>query len=97
LMTASKRSVKLLIGPLITCMREGGDPWAVNLAYWNTRRELMQRAKCSMVPQRTRAATSTPPWTSFSPAPDRGDHQIDEAQLRKELGAAIGGFASWDI
>jgi hypothetical protein len=42
-----------------------------------------------MVPQRTRLATSTPPWTSFSPASDRGDHQIDEAQLRKELGAAI--------
>jgi hypothetical protein len=40
-MTASEGSVKLLVTPVIRWMQEGGDPWAVNLAYWNTRRELM--------------------------------------------------------
>jgi hypothetical protein len=44
-MMASKRSVELLVSPLIRWMREGGDPCAVNLACWNTRRELMAKGE----------------------------------------------------
>jgi len=88
-MTASKQSVKLLVGPLITRMREGGDPWAANLAYWDTRRELMGKGEMFDGPAASTLSNIDTALDSFSPAPDRGDHQIDEAQLRKELGAAI--------
>ena len=88
-MTVSKRSVMLLVAPLIKWMQEGGDPWAVNLAYWNTRRELMGKGEMFDGPAASTLSNIDTAMDSFSPAPDRGDHQIDEAQLRKELGAAI--------
>jgi|SRR5436305_11309348 len=88
-MTVSKQSVKLLVGPLIIWMREGGDPWAANLANWNTRRELMAKGEMFDGPAASTLSNIDTAMDSFSLARDRGDHQIDEAQLRKELGAAI--------
>jgi hypothetical protein len=88
-MSASKESVRLLVGPLVKWMREGGDPWTVNLAYWDTRRELMKRGEMFDGPPASALSNIDTAMDSFKPDPDRGWHQIDETQLRKELGEAI--------
>jgi hypothetical protein len=89
-MTVSKQSVEILVGPLVKWMREGGDPWAVNLTYWETRRGLMHSGEMFDGPVANTLSNIDTAMDSFSPDPDRGDHEIDEAQLRKELGEAIG-------
>ena len=91
-MTASKQSVKLLVGPLVRWMREGGDAWTVNLAYWDTRRELMDMGETFDGPPGTLLSNIDTAMDSFSPDADQGGHQIDEAQLRLELGEAVKGL-----
>jgi hypothetical protein len=91
-MTASKQAVKLLIGPLVKWLRDGGDPWAVNLAYWDTRRELMDLGETFDGPPGSLLSNIDTAMDSFSPDAERGAHQIDEAQLRRELSDAIAGL-----
>ncbi len=59
-MTASKPRVKLLVAPLIRWMREGGGPWAANLASWNTRRELMGTGETFNVNEEIRTFVADP-------------------------------------
>jgi hypothetical protein len=89
-MTASRQSVKVLVGPLIKWLREGGNAWAVNLAYWDTREKLMETGEMFDGPPANAISNIDTAMDSFSPDPERGGHQIDEAQLRKELAEAIG-------
>jgi hypothetical protein len=88
-MTASKDGVRLLVGPLLTWMREGGDPWTVNLAYWAIRRKLIDMGEMFDGPPASALSNIDTAMDSFSPDPERGAHQIDEAQLRSELNQAI--------
>jgi hypothetical protein len=88
--TASLQSVKLLVGPLIQWMETGGDAWEVNLSYWDTRRELMQVGEMFDGPAGEYLSNIDTAMDSFNPDADRGSHEIDEAQLKLELGNAIG-------
>jgi hypothetical protein len=91
-MAASKHNVKLLLAPVIEWIERGGDAWEMNLAYWDTRRELMDMGEMFDGPPAPLLSNIDTTMDSFSPDPGRGTHQIDEVQLRKELTAAIEGL-----
>jgi hypothetical protein len=87
--TASKQAVKLLLAPVLEWIQKGGDAWAMNLAYWDTRQELMDLGETFDGPPAEFLSNIDTAMDSYSPGPDRGSHQIDELQLRAEVAAAI--------
>jgi hypothetical protein len=70
--TASKQSVKLLVGPLASWLRDGGDPWSVNFAYWDTRRDLMDLGETFDGPPGTLLSNIDTAMDSFSPLTPNG-------------------------
>jgi len=91
-MTELKQSIKLLVGPVVEWLRDGGDAWAMNLGYWDTRQKLMDMGETFGGPGAEFLSNVDTAMDSFSPDADRGPYQIDEAQLRLELDKAIGGL-----
>jgi len=71
-------------------MNTRGDPWQMDLEYWERRRQMMDEGETFDGPPGKYLSNIDTAMDSFTPAADRDSHQIDEAQLRVELDAAIG-------
>jgi len=68
----------------------GGDPWQMDLDYWERRRQMMNEGETFDGPPGEYLSNIDTAMDAFSPDADPDWHQIDEAQLRRELEAAIG-------
>jgi hypothetical protein len=71
-------------------MHAGGDPWQMDLEYWQRRHQIMDEGEMFDGPPSQYLSNIDTAMDAFSPDADRGSHQIAEAQLRAELEAAIG-------
>ena len=87
-MTA-KASVTTLLGPVFEWLAGRRDPWDMNLDYWRIRRELMDGGELFDGPPAQFLSNIDTAMDSFSLDPDRSPDEIDEAQLRSEVEAAI--------
>jgi hypothetical protein len=88
-MTVSRESVEQLLRPVVVWLSTGGDAWEMDLGYWKRRRALMDGGEVFEGPPSDILSRIDTAMDSFSPDSDRGSHQVDEQQLRSELGAAI--------
>jgi hypothetical protein len=88
----SKLLVERLLTPVVGWHEHGGDAWQVDLEYWARRRQLIEVGEQFAGHGADLLSQIDTAMDSFSPDPDRGPDQIDEDQLRQEVGAAIGGL-----
>lgn len=92
-MTVPKDFVIQLLAPVVKWLASGGDAWAMDVAYWERRRQLLKELLGAGEPFEGPAASVLSNIDTamdvFRPDPDPGPHQIDEVQLREELTAAI--------
>lgn len=88
-MTASAAAVDDLLKPVLLWLTLGGDAWAMDLAYWQRRRRLMDGGESFDGPAAPYLSNIDTAMDVFSPDEQRADFQIDEAQLRAELTEAV--------
>ena len=85
----SKSSVDRLLAPVLAWLAGTREAWESNLEYWRIRRELMGEGEAFDGPAGPILSNIDTAMDAFSPEPDRDPDQIDEAQLRSEVEAAL--------
>lgn len=81
----SASPIQGLLAPVRECLRRGGDAWEANLRYWRLRHSLRDEGYAFEPEAASLLGLIDVAMDAFSPDPDRGPDQIDEAQLRAEL------------
>ncbi len=81
--------IEYLLWPVERWLREGGDAWEMDLAYWQRRRALMDGGASFEGDGSATISSVDTAMDCFSPDQDRAQFQIDEGQLRQELMSAI--------
>jgi hypothetical protein len=81
--------VRLYLEPILRWLSEGGNAWDMTLSYWDTRRELMDKALYLSGPAAPILSDLDGTMDVFDPSEDRGEMAIDEAQMRSEVQVAL--------
>ena len=88
----TRDTVDRLLEPVYEWLLRGGDAWRACDEYWLVRRSLIDEGASFEGPGWKFLSDIDVAIDSFSPDDDRTPYQIDEAQLRSEVTAAIGGL-----
>ena len=78
-----------LLRPVFAWLEHGGDAEAACSSYWRTRDRLMDGGEVFGGPGANWLSNIDVATDAFSPDPDRTWFEIDEAQLKRELSAAV--------